>query len=1105
MKALLRRGRPVAEAFEEAAPFAELLVRLSAWIRCFPGPLGLQARLGAAGSRSRPAGIADHSIFPLPLLRERRHARGHGRESDTAGLSAVRLTNLWIGVLNYLHDGRWGEVCQASPSAAQSRVLRSLRLRARGVLRRLPKVLPGVETIRNVLNASMAYGDRAGAVPLGTDAGIPHRAATVDTAAVLAADLPDLALQCEEPAALLLDPDEWPSVQARDFSLLAPDYPSLIDSAVGVGLEELMDAEQLAEVGGAPLVGGGFAVPKKGTETRWIKPSKVLNRLVDPRKLVAPRMPHLPQLGSVTTRAGTRLRVSKRDARHYFHVLRMGEKWKAFTAGPPVIKHGLKKFPVGRSFSMGFRGSAVMAQAVTDVVAARAQLPAEARIGPGYRAPSGMPVWGTIMDDFWMIGTDENTDEMLDAWAWPDRVEDQWEAVGVEPNAAKDVNREELAEVQGAEVDPVTHELGLSAEKCMDVLASLLYLAGRYRVPVRMLERAIGKVGHAHMFRVCLRSIFEKAYGIVREARAAKHIFVDNSVELITELYMAAVTLPLARMSLAAPWAPRVVAFDAAPGGHGLAYTSVEPQLVQEWARWACHRGGYVLLPTDDVQAPLPEHTNLQRVRLPLAGLRWHEIGRPGFYRNIALEEWAAGNWALRTRLERPAELGTRCVQLGDNSVQVGSQAKGRSSTRRVNRFCKQSAAIQIAGDLRPFILWTRSCDNPADRPSSWHGLRAQRAATSSEEPGVDLRAPQHAAAPKPSRAGYPRLAPAVFAPDYKWQALAFIHVCSGPRRRGDLAWWIERLAARDNVPCWTLSLDPRVSKDLDLLNDEVFADLRRWAWTGALFAMHGGAPCGTWSRLRWSPGGPPPVRDRTRPFGLPGLSPACQRSCDVGSELFLRQVDLEDGIMSCGGCACAEHPEDPKHAPYPSTFCTPQRQRLRARHGSNTVVGDQCRYGGATRKRTQWESNLPGLSCLGLRCNHPGGHGSQRGIRGDGTFFSAGTEIYPSALNQQLASLIVSAFAAQRDSVVIPARLPSAWRGLRGVLPTGLPARPLPQPAPDVWPLGPGGRLPPPAPAASDAGALQGCPRALRRGSGAGVLRVGRGAPGPLPGGVPP
>ena len=74
---------------------------------------------------------------------------------------------------------------------------------------------------------------------------------------------PELALQCEEPEALLLSLEERPVSLPRPFVHLDPSYPDLVNKAVATGFYGLADEEELPErPEGGPLFQGGFAVPK---------------------------------------------------------------------------------------------------------------------------------------------------------------------------------------------------------------------------------------------------------------------------------------------------------------------------------------------------------------------------------------------------------------------------------------------------------------------------------------------------------------------------------------------------------------------------------------------------------------------------------------------------------------------------------------------------------------------------------------------------------------------------------------------------------------------------------------------------------------------------
>ena len=93
-----------------------------------------------------------------------------------------------------------------------------------------------------------------------------------------------------------------------------------------------------------------------------------------------------------------------------------------------------------------------------------------------------------------------------------------------------------------------------------------------------------------------MRSLFWMVYRVTADAQAQGLKKVGASTDVLLELVFAAMLLSLSRLGLQRPWCPRVVAHDAAPGGHGLAYTTLPEGEVQHWTRWACHRAEYTLL-----------------------------------------------------------------------------------------------------------------------------------------------------------------------------------------------------------------------------------------------------------------------------------------------------------------------------------------------------------------------------------------------------------------------------------------------------------------------------------------------------------------------------
>lgn len=110
-------------------------------------------------------------------------------------------------------------------------------------------------------------------------------------------------------------------------------------------------------------------------------------------------LPYLLQLATLTFGPSARARVSKRDARHYFHSLRISRRWRPYHAIPPVRRIGMKQHVRVRGWAMGCKLSATLAQAVCNAAARTARIPLARRLLPGNPCPGEPPVWGSIIDD----------------------------------------------------------------------------------------------------------------------------------------------------------------------------------------------------------------------------------------------------------------------------------------------------------------------------------------------------------------------------------------------------------------------------------------------------------------------------------------------------------------------------------------------------------------------------------------------------------------------------------------------------------------------------------------------------------------------------------
>ena len=993
----LRRGG-------QECTLASVLVGLGDWLSFAGGPLGLPLRRGhLVRPRVVEFGKSSPVVFPVPLLRRGdAELAKFGRKHRDAVLV---WANMCIVALNDLYDGD-GDYTMV-PTQAQRRVQGRMLM---GVSRFLAAELawPEAAVIQEVLRHSDGYEpSRCVAEPLGERGGVPDRAATVDLAGLLDEHFPGLAHQVRCPRSLLLSVDQRPARLKRPHTLVGPTYPSLVARNVAAGLQGYGSKKRVRKHRGVALVAGAFGVKKSDTEQRVISDLPV-NQLLDPDALPRPTFAYPPRLRVVKTLPGTRVKLWKRDLRHYFHQLAIGKAWRKYMAHPPVPDPrggGAKVFPFHHATPMGFAPSAGWAQAASDTAFLKAGLPQERRVTFDRPCPTELPLWGSIVDDLWALDERSAGDRARSQAAfWMTKAERAWDRLGVPVHHGKSVDGGS-GEFQGTEVHPTEHWLGTTRRRRLDLFAATLALLGQQLVYRKDVERLVGKHGFCQSYRPCLRSTFSQVYVWLERLPLQGRKPVAWCPSAWHEVLMSAILLPFAEQDLDAGWCPRVECTDAAPGGHGRAWATLPLDSVQHIARWADHRAPYTTLGDGfGVDVDVEGRCSLARVTLPPVG-HWFKVGRPGGYEHITLEEAHAKLWGMEARLHRPSELGQRVLHAGDNAPCEGAFIKGRSASRRLNRRCRRGAAIELAGGFSHFHFWISTGKNPADEPSGWHGSRQAR--------GGGRKPPQ----PLPRREVIP-LAPAGWASREK----LFLHFCSGPRREGDLCEMVELEAREAGLVVKALAYDPVVDPAHDLTSPALVRELRGLCSSGDVMGSFAGPPCSTVSRARHRAlggrRGPRPLRSRDEPLlPLPELSETERRACALGTHLFLLCLELFTRVHLRGGWAGQEHPQDPGRHPFPSFWIAQEVVEWISEFGLHVVSFDQCRHGSMSQKPTSVVTNdAKAVAVLGLRCNHRHRHKGMYGLAPGGGFVTAQLARYPPQLCQALARLAVGALVTHQQ-----------------------------------------------------------------------------------------
>ena len=94
-----------------------------------------------------------------------------------------------------------------------------------------------------------------------------------------------------------------------------------------------------------------------------------------------------------------------------------------------------------------------------------------------------------------------------------------------------------------------------------------------------------------------------------------------------------------------------------------------------------------------------------------------------------------------------------------------------------------------------------------------------------------------------------------------------YLHLFAGEKDALGDAIAVEAKRARIKVEC--IGLDRKTNAEVDLSNSEVMEKIRGEVEGDEWDGYHSGFPCGSFSRARWVPGGPPPVRSSQEMYGL--------------------------------------------------------------------------------------------------------------------------------------------------------------------------------------------------------------------------------------------
>ena len=560
----------------------------------------------------------------------------------------------------------------------------------------------------------------------------------------------------------------------------------------------------------------------------------------------------------------------------------------------------------------------------------------------------------------------------------------------------------------------------------MAMLSRVVRLSGM-KVPSSLVEAIVATLGWYFLLERSSLSVFDTVYKFCRENRGKKPLRLPPSV--LRELAAAEAVVPLLGVDLGATWHPLAYMFDASLRGGAVGCTTATSDELRAEAKWSTRGGWAVWLgeTEDEVATNNAVMTFGQRVRAPPAGVAWDSLARwRESYRwrwehseHINLLEMRCGLSAVRHAARSSSSWDRRVLLFTDSMVALGAFAKGRSSSAPVLHLCRRMGALLLGLGIKAYWRHVISEKNHLDGPSRGGPLgvmpknrteQAVRGPVDWLRPAIDEFETTVDEAEHGTRSlvsAYPALDQLLRIRAPKIDLYRFLHLYSGHRREGDLEDELTVGFVAEGAMCIVTLVDIGFGMEHDLTNS---ANLDRYlaqAKAGVFDGIHAGPPCALWSRVRFLPGGPPPVRSRSEPWGLRNLSKDMQRRVDLSNSMVLAAISLVETVILAGGSGTIEHPADPGQPPYPSIFMLPVMISMESRVQATRWTFSQCMWGCPARKLTTITGVADALTMEALvsaKCNHKKHVASLSGVDESGLFRTRIAQAYPQQMCRQLA-----------------------------------------------------------------------------------------------------
>ena len=352
-------------------------------------------------------------------------------------------------------------------------------------------------------------------------------------------------------------------------------------------------------------------------------------------------------------------------------------------------------------------------------------------------------------------------------------------------------------------------------------------------------------------------------------------------------------------------------------------------------------------------------------------------------------------------------------AEKAQESVQLHYQQPGSHRVHEAHVAPERSAAdrgaTHVSTETRGgHLRVSKQAPLPSRSPTSrkMEGVEEPEKLRKRRATGTNVRQPQRGHAAAVHRGGAkPRSAPAqpALKPQCSLKLPVFLEIFSGSGRLGRAVGRVVGIA----VLLWDINFGP----EYDLTNPSIQQRVMEWIRTGYVVAGHLGTPCGSFSRARDRPGGPPRLRSDDCLLGLERLKPHDAQKVAVGNILMRFTVRVMLLALRMILPFTLENPARSR-----LWLCPPIRALLRRKHVRVQQV-EYCSFGMPWKKSTLFVAvhlvlhTLEPYRCIGAKrglCKYSGhAHVPLAGQLPDGRWMTHVAEPYPNKLCTVLAGCL--------------------------------------------------------------------------------------------------